>query len=107
MPAPSRFSAEQRAKAVRFVIEGRDEYPSEWAAMCAVAKNIGTTPETVRTWVRKSQLHGDPHRRVSSDELEELKLLRREVAELRRANEILKAASAFFAAELDRPQRRS
>ena len=107
MPAPSRFSAEQRARAVRFVIEGRDEYPSEWAAMKAVAASIGTTPETVRKWVRERQLDGGPGRAVSGDEREELRQLRREVAELRRANEILKAASAFFAAELDRPQQRS
>jgi transposase len=101
------FSAEQRARAVRLVAEARAEYPSEWAAMKSVAAKLGTSAETVRKWVRRAEVDAGARAGVSSGEAAEIRRLRREVAELRRANEILKAAAAFFGAELDRPSPRS
>lgn len=83
-------------------------YPTEWAAMKAVAAKLGIgAAETVRTWVRKAQVDTGRRPGTTSEEAAEIKRLRAENAELRRANEILKAASAFFAAELDRPSKRS
>ncbi len=100
-----RYPTELRERAVRMVLEGAREgvYSSEWAAICAVAQMLGPTPETVRKWVRKAES------RVSAaavDHKRRIVELERENRELRRANEILKAASAFFARELDpRPPR--
>jgi transposase len=88
------------------VAEVRPEYPSEWPAICAVAAKLGIgTAETLRKWVRQAEVDAGVRAGVSSEESAEVKRLKRENAELRRANEILKAASVFFAAELDRPQR--
>jgi transposase len=101
------FSAEQRARAVRLVAEAREGYPSEWAAMKSVAAKLGTTAETVRKWVRRAEVDAGARPGLTSGEAAEIRRLRREVAELRRANEILKAAAAFFGAELDRPSPRS
>jgi transposase len=90
------------------VAEVRPNYDSEHAAIGAVAQKLGIgTAETLRKWVRQAQVDTGQRAGVSTDESAELKRLRRENAELRRANEILKSASAFFAAELDRPQQRS
>ncbi len=90
------------------VAEIRPNYPTEWAAMKAVAAKLGIgAAETVRTWVRKAEVDGGQRSGVTSEEAVEIKRLRAENAKLRRANEILKAASAFFAAELDRPSKRS
>jgi transposase len=90
------------------VAEVRENYPSEWAAINAVASKLGVgTAETLRKWVRQAQVDGGARVGTTSEESAELRRLRRENAELRRANEILKAASAFFAAELDRPLRSS
>lgn len=87
------------------VAEIRGEHESEWAAMAKVAELLGvTTPETVRKWVRQDQIDGGARPGVSREESAEVKRLKRENAELRRANSILKAASVFFAAELDRPR---
>jgi len=84
--------------------ECRADYPSDSAAMARVAELLGVgTPETVRQWVRRAQVDAGERPGVTSEEAEQVKRLKREVAELRRANAILKAASAFFAAELDRP----
>lgn len=105
MPGDStkRYSPELKERAVRMVGEVRSEHDSEWAAMARVSELLGVgTPETVRKWVRLAEVDGGPG---ASAESAEVKRLRREVAELKRANAILKAASAFFAAELDRPQR--
>ena len=108
MSRPGPYPAELRERAVRMVAEVRPNYESEYAAITAVANKLGiTTPETVRKWVRQAQVDGGQRPGVSSEEAAEIKRLRRENAELRRANEILKSASAFFAAELDRPQRSS
>ncbi|SCL44708.1 transposase [Micromonospora eburnea] len=99
------YPQELRERAVRMVAEVRPNYESDWAAITAVAARLGIgTAETLRKWVRQAQVDDGGRSGVTS---EELKRLRRENAELRRANEILKAASAFFAAELDRPTKRS
>lgn len=108
MSRSSAYPAELRQRAVRMVAEVRPNYDSDYAAITAVAKKLGIgTAETLRKWVRQAQVDTGARPGVSSEESAEIKRLRREVAELRRANEILKAASVFFAAELDRPQTRS
>jgi transposase len=90
------------------VAEVRPEYPSDWPAIVAVAQRLGIgSAETLRKWVRQAEVDVGQRPGVTSEESVELRKLRAEVRELRRANEILKAASAFFAAELDRPQRSS
>jgi transposase len=103
MARPTGFSREQKERAVRLVAEGIEQHGSEYAAMASVAGKLGTSTETVRRWVRQAQVDGGGRPGVTSDAATELARLRRENAELRRANEILKSASAFFAAELDRP----
>ncbi|GAA2700067.1 transposase [Nonomuraea recticatena] len=108
MAAKSPYPAELRKRAVRMVAEVRPDYPTEWAAINAVAAKLGIgTAETLRKWVRQAQIDEGTRPGATTDESAELKRLRRENAELRRANEILKAASAFFAAELDRPHMHS
>jgi transposase len=102
------YPPELRERAVRMVAEVRADYESPWAAMNAVAEKLGIgTGETVRKWVRQAEIDGGVRPGTTSEESDELKRLRRENAELKRANDILKAASAFFAAEIDRPPRRS
>jgi transposase len=102
------YPPELRERAVRMVAEVGPNYDSQWAAIGAVAQKLGVgTAETVRKWVRQSEVDSGQRPGMTSEESAELKRLRRENAELRRANEILKAASAFFAAELDRPSPRS
>jgi transposase len=89
------------------VVEVRPDYPSEYAAMSAVAGMLGIgSAETIRTWIRRAQVDTGQRPGVTAEAQAEIKKLKRENAELRRANEILKAASAFFAAELDRPHQR-
>lgn len=102
------YPPELRERAVRMVAEVRADYESPWAAMNAVAEKLGIgTGETVRKWVRQAEIDGGVRAGTTTEESDELKRLRRENAELKRANDILKAASAFFAAEIDRPPRRS
>lgn len=101
-----RYPSELRERAVRMVAEVRGDHESEWAAMTKVAELLGVkTPETVRQWVRQAEVDAGSRAGTSTQESEELRRLKRENAELRRANAILKAASSFFAAELDRPSR--
>jgi transposase len=112
MPGASgnRYPKELRERAVRMVREIRPQYESEYAAISAVAVKLGiATAETLRKWVRRSAGDVAPRAaaRTPDDDAAVIKRLRQENAELRRANEILKAASAFFAAELDRPQKNS
>ena len=84
----------------------RPEYPSEWAAMTAIAGMLGMTPETLRKWVRRAEVDNGERAGLTTDERARLKALEKENRELRRANEILKDASIFFATELDgRPKR--
>src|SRR5919112_3088418 len=101
MTKATRYPPELRERAMRLVREHRDEHPSEWAAIESVAGKLGMTPETLRKWLRRDEV--DRHERpgVTSSERERIRELERENRELRRANEILKAASAFFARELD------
>jgi len=107
MARRSRYSPEVRERAVRMVMEHRDEYETEWATITSIAGKIGCSTETLRNWVRQAERDAGLRPGLSSDQVSELKELRREVAELRRANEILKKASAYFAqAELDRRPRR-
>jgi transposase len=98
-----KYSPEVRERAVRMVQEHRGEYPSLWAAIESIAPKIGCVPQTLNEWVRKYEIDSGMRDGVTSDERERVKALERENKELRRANEILKLASAFFAqAELDR-----
>ena len=98
-----KYSPEVRERAVRMVQEHRGEYPSLWAAIESIAPKIGCVPQTLHGWVRQSEVDHGVQNGVSSEERERIKALEREVKELKRANEILKLASAFFAqAELDR-----
>jgi transposase len=102
----TRYPQEQRERAVRMVAEQRKEYPSEWAAISSLAGKFGMTPETLRKWVRRTEVDAGRRPGVSSAERERVLELERENRELRRADEILRAASAFFARELDpRPPR--
>jgi transposase len=103
MKKPNKFSPEVRERAVRMVQEHRQEYPSLWAAIESIAPKIGCVPQTLHEWVRKHEVDSGLRVGVTTAEQERIKALEREVKELRRANEILKLASAFFAqAELDR-----
>jgi transposase len=103
MRKSTKFSPEVRERAVRMVQEHRGEYPSLWAAIESISAKIGCVPQTLNEWVKKSEIDSGAREGVTSDERERIKALERENKELRRANEILKLASAFFAqAELDR-----
>jgi transposase len=101
-----RYPVELRERAVRLVLEHREEYPSEWAAILSISQKCGMGHETLRKWVRQAEVDDGPRPGVSSAEAQRIKELERENRELRRANEILKAASAFFARELDPQPRR-
>ena len=103
MKKQNKFSPEVRERAVRMVLGHRGEYPSLWATIESIAPKIGCVPQTLNDWVRKHEVDTGTRDGVTSAERERVKELEREVKELRRANEILKLASAFFAqAELDR-----
>lgn len=97
-----RYPQEMRERAVRLVFEHQDEYDSQWAAITSVATKLGMTPETLRKWVRRAEIDEGQRPGLTTTERERLKELEKENKELRRANEILKAAAAFFGAELDR-----
>jgi transposase len=103
MPRPSKYSPELRERAVRLVQEHAHEHPSQWAAMRSVASKLGCTVETLRRWVRQAERDLGKRPGLTTDERQRLKDLERENVELKRANEILRKASAYFAqAELDR-----
>jgi transposase len=106
MSRPSSYSPEIRERAVRMVAESKADYRSEFEAIKSVASKLGIgSAETLRKWVRRAEIDAGQRPGVTTSESEQLKVLKRENAELRRANEILKSAATFFAAELDRPQK--
>ncbi len=96
MPGNGRCPAELRERAVRMVLDSERLYGSEWEAICSVAGKLGPTPETVRLWVRRAEIDGGVRPGVTTAERARITDLERENGELRRANEILKAASALF-----------
>ena len=101
MTRATRYPPELRERAMRLVREHRDEHPSEWAAIRSVAGKLGMSSEALRKWLRQDAVDHGQRPGIASAECERIRELEREVRELRRANEILKAASAFFARELD------
>ncbi len=102
---PTKYDQETKAKAVRLVLEHRDEYASEWAAMRAIAERLGMSPETLRNWVRQAEIDDGRKAGVSTAERQELRELRKKNRELEQTIEILKAATSFFVRESD-PRRR-
>jgi len=103
MTKANKFSPEVRERAVRMVLEHRGQYPSLWAAIESIAPKIGCVPQTLNEWVKRHQIDAGAKDGITTSDLQRLKELERENKELRKANEILKLASAFFAqAELDR-----
>ena len=103
MGKPKRYSPEVRERAVRMVQDHEREYSSRWATIRSIAEKIGCSPETLRSWVRQDEQDRGVRPGLTTDERQRLKEQEREIRELRRANEILRKASAYFAqAELDR-----
>jgi transposase len=106
MDKRTRYPQEVRERAVRMVFEHSPSYDSQWAAIKSIAGKFGVSPETLRLWVRRAETDEGLRPGLTSDERARMKELERENRELRRANEILKSAAAFFGAELDRRQKR-
>ena len=103
MGRPSKYPIEVQERAVRLVFEQQASYPSQWATIVAIAAKMGCKAETLRLWVRRMERDTGKRPGLTTSERERLKDLEREVRELKRANEILRKASAYFAqAELDR-----
>jgi transposase len=101
-----KYPAEVRERAVRMVFDHQGEYPSQWKAICSIAESLGVHRESLRVWVRRAETDAGTRPGLTSDECARMRELERENRELRRANEILKAASVFFATELDgRPKK--
>ena len=103
---PSKYDPETRAKAVRLVVEHREDYPSEWAAMTAVSKRLGMSAETLSNWVRQHEVDQGDRDGVSGEAAEQIRALKRRNAELEQTIEILKAATSFFVRESDPRNRR-
>jgi transposase len=98
---PSKYDPETRATAVRLVLDHRDDYPSEWAAITAVSKRLGMNAETLRDWTRQHQVDEGKGDGVSSGAAAEIRSLKRRNAELEQTIDILKAATSFFVRESD------
>ena len=106
MGKATRFSPEVRERAIRLVVEQEGEHESQWAAIRSVAEKIGCFGETLRSWIRQTERDQGKRAGLTTSERERLKELEKENRELKRANEILRLASAYFAkAELDRKQK--
>lgn len=104
--APKPFAPEVRERAVRLVLEHQAEYETQWAAIRSIAEKIGCSAEALRTWVRRAERDAGQRQGLTTDERACLATLERENKELKRSNEILRKASAYFAmAELDRSTR--
>jgi transposase len=103
MELMAKYTPEMRERALRMLSEARTDHPNLMTAIRHVAGLLGMSPETLRMWQRRYEVDAGQRPGVSSDGAAEIRQLRREVAELKKANEILKAASVFFAKELDRP----
>lgn len=103
---PGPYPVEVRERAVRMVFEHQHEYPSQWKAIESISKMLNVNHETLRLWVRRAETDAGNRPGVTTEERARIKELERENRELRRANDILKAASAFFGAELDRQSKR-
>ncbi len=103
----NRFTLEVRARAVRMVLENESDYSSRWAAITSISAKIGCVPQTLSSWIKRTEVDSGTRAGVPTDVANKVKALEREVKELRQANEILRKASAYFAqAELDRPFKR-
>ncbi len=103
----SRFSEEVKERAIRMVFAAKGEYDSQWAAIESIAEKIGCTAETLRRWVRQAEKDNGSREGLTTDEKKRIKELERENRELKKANEILRLASAYFAkAELDRQHKK-
>jgi transposase len=106
MSRQGRYPQELRERAVRLVFEHQDQHHSQWAAITSIAHKFDVSPETLRKWVRRAEIDEGSRPGLTTEERDRLKVLERENRELRRANDILKSAAAFFGAELDRQPRR-
>ena len=106
MPALKKYPPELKERAVRMVLDARDESGGRRGACTRIGQQLGIPPDTLRGWVHTAEVDGGLRPGTTTDDAAHLAELEREVRELRRANAILKSASAFFAAELDRPSSR-
>ena len=102
---PKQYPAELRERAVRLVEQAQQSSDASYGAQARVARQLGINPDTLRGWVKQAEIDGGTRPGVTTTESARIAELERENRELRRANQILKSASAFFAAELDRPSR--
>ncbi|MFI9641106.1 transposase [Micromonospora sp. NPDC051925] len=105
MPAPKKYPDELRERATRLVIEARRDPAGAVGAIRRIAEQLGVHPEALRTWVKQAETDAGQRPGTTSSDAERLAALEREARELRRANQILRSAASFFAAELDRPSR--
>ena len=105
MAAPRKYPDELRERATRMAVEARRDPATKPGALARIGKQLGINPETLRNWVTQAEIDDGVRPGTTTDEAARIAVLERENRELRRANAILKSASAFFAAELDRPQR--
>ena len=103
---PRQYPKDFRDRAVRLVVESREDHETEWSAIQVVASRMGVSSEALRRWMRQADVDAGVRPGVSTAEQAEIRRLKKENQELRRANEILRTASTFFAAELDRPTTR-
>ena len=105
MPAPRKYPDELRERAIRLAVDARRDPATRPGALARIGKQLGINPETLRNWVTQAEIDGGVRPGTTTDDAQRLIELERENRELRRSNAILRSASAFFAAELDRPQR--